>query len=256
MHYYKKNIGDYHKKAGRLSMLQHGAYTLLMDACYDRETFPALDEAIDWLWASSADEVDAVKFVLGKFFTLEDGFYVQNHIKEDLDKYHNNSAQNKRIAIEREAKRREKRTKRARSVHEAPRDDHEAPPNQEPLTTNQEPKEPKEPWFPPETLNIEAWYLFTAHRKEINKPLKTDRTKTGQANKLKDLTPDQQMAVVNLSCDEGWVGLFPEKITAPQAKSFNQPAQQEGAKFRPYVHEKTERTAPPAGTLDKWSKEL
>jgi hypothetical protein len=36
----------------------------------------------------------------------------------------------------------------------------------------------------------------------------------------------------------------------------NQPAQQEGAKFRPYVHEKTERVPPPAGTLDKWSKEL
>jgi len=29
MHYFKRNIGDYHKKAGRLSMLEHGAYTLL-----------------------------------------------------------------------------------------------------------------------------------------------------------------------------------------------------------------------------------
>ena len=37
MHYYKRNIGDYHKKAGRLSMIEHGAYTLLIDACYDRE---------------------------------------------------------------------------------------------------------------------------------------------------------------------------------------------------------------------------
>ena len=39
MHYFKFNIGDYHKKAGRLSMLQHGAYTLLIHACYDREKF-------------------------------------------------------------------------------------------------------------------------------------------------------------------------------------------------------------------------
>jgi len=51
MHYFKRNIGDYHKKAGRLSMLEHGAYTLLMDACYDRERFPTMDEAIDWCWA-------------------------------------------------------------------------------------------------------------------------------------------------------------------------------------------------------------
>jgi len=59
MHYYKKNIGDYHKKAGRLTMLQHGAYTLLMDACYDREKFPNRDEALDWLWASSKEEIEA-----------------------------------------------------------------------------------------------------------------------------------------------------------------------------------------------------
>jgi uncharacterized protein YdaU (DUF1376 family) len=127
MYYYKKNIGDYHKKAGRLSMLQHGAYTLLIDSCYDREVFPTLEDAIDWTWASTSEELDAVEFVLKRFFTLEDGLYVQNHIKEDLDKYHENSATNKRIAIEREAKRRKNSTKRAQFVNEPT-------PNQEPLT--------------------------------------------------------------------------------------------------------------------------
>ena len=70
MHYYKRNLGDYAKKAGRLSMLQHGAYTLLIDACYDREQFPTLDDAIDWAWASSAAEIEAVEFVLRKFFIV------------------------------------------------------------------------------------------------------------------------------------------------------------------------------------------
>ena len=67
VHYYKRNIGDYHKKAGRLSILEHGAYTLLMDACYDREQFPTYDEAIDWTWASSNEEIEAVEFVLPPF---------------------------------------------------------------------------------------------------------------------------------------------------------------------------------------------
>ena len=71
MHYYKRNIGDYAKKAGRLSMLQHGSYTLLIDACYDREAFPTIEEAIEWTWASSDLEVEAVKFVLGRFFTID-----------------------------------------------------------------------------------------------------------------------------------------------------------------------------------------
>ena len=132
MHYYKRNIGDYAKKAGRLSMLQHGAYTLLIDACYDREQFPTLEDAIDWTWASSTAEVEAVEFVLRKFFTLVDGRYVQQRIADELASYHATSETNKRIAQEREAKRHEASTKRERSMNEAP-------PNHKPLTINQEP---------------------------------------------------------------------------------------------------------------------
>ena len=129
MHYYKKNIGDYAKKAGRLTMLQHGSYTLLLDACYDREKFPTLDEAIEWTWASTTEEVEAVTFVLKKFFVLEDGVYVQNRIREELENFHNNSQTNKRIAIEREAKRKNKSTDREQSVDEPS-------PNHKPITNN------------------------------------------------------------------------------------------------------------------------
>ncbi len=139
MHYYKKNIGDYHKKAGRLNMLQHGAYNQLIDSCYDRERFPTEREAIDWVWASTTDEIEAVKFVLSKFFTLTDGAFVQKRIASDLAKYHENSATNKRIAIERETKRKGNSTNRVPTVDEPPRTEHEAPPNHKPLTTNQEP---------------------------------------------------------------------------------------------------------------------
>ena len=151
MHYYKKNIGDYHKKAGRLSMLEHGAYMLLMDACYDRERFPTREEAIDWLWAHSDEEIAAIDFVLSKFFKLEDdGTYTQDRIQEELAAYHAMAATNQRIAKEREAKRREAKNKNkdkgleskgeARSADAACDSVNEAPPNQEPLTTNQEPR--------------------------------------------------------------------------------------------------------------------
>lgn len=118
MHYFKRNIGDYHKKAGRLTMLQHGAYTLLLDSCYDREQFPTREEAIDWVWASSQDEVDAVNFVLNKFFDEDNGVFIQNRIQNELDQYQKNSATNKRIAQEREAKRKGNSTKRERDVNE------------------------------------------------------------------------------------------------------------------------------------------
>tara|TARA_R110000822_G_scaffold232487_1_gene364257 strand:- start:3286 stop:4101 length:816 start_codon:yes stop_codon:yes gene_type:complete len=133
MHYYKRNLGDYAKKAGRLTMLQHGAYTLLIDSCYDREIFPTLEQALEWTWASTEAEIEAVKFVLSRFFVLDkEGQYVQDRILEELLNYHKNADINKRIADEREAKRREKSTNRAPIVNEPP-------PNQEPLTINQEP---------------------------------------------------------------------------------------------------------------------
>lgn len=142
MHYFKRNIGDYHKKAGRLTMLQHGAYTLLMDACYDRERFPTLDEAIDWCWASTDDEISAVKFVLSKFFDLVDGRYMQARIQEEIDDFHDKSEKNRRIALDREEKRRNRKQnvdKDARNVIESSPDVNEAPPNHKPLTKNQEP---------------------------------------------------------------------------------------------------------------------
>lgn len=143
MHYYKRNIGDYYKRTGRLTMLQHGSYNLLLDACYDREKFPTLEEAMDWTWASSDEEVNAVEFVLKKFFTLEDGVYVQDRIKAELANYHKKAVINQRIAREREAKRAGNSSKQKQTVNEACTKRewsvNEASPNQEPLTNNHKP---------------------------------------------------------------------------------------------------------------------
>lgn len=139
MHYYKRNLGDYAKKCGRLTMMQHGAYTLLIDACYDREVFPTLRDSIEWTWASSKEEIEAVEFVLSRFFTLENGVYTQHRIVFELSEYHSKADQNKRIAMERETKRAAIRTNRAPVVNAPSPEQHEAPPNHKPLTTNQEP---------------------------------------------------------------------------------------------------------------------
>jgi len=169
MHYYKRNLGDYAKKAGRLSMLQHGAYTLLIDACYDREQFPTREDAIDWAWASSAAEVEAVEFVLRKFFVLEGDRYVQKRIQEEILEYREKADLNARIAQERETKRKEKRTERARGVHEAP-------PNQEPLTTNHETPPNggvarKRAPARPDDVSESVWQDFQAVRKAKRAPL-------------------------------------------------------------------------------------
>lgn len=174
MHYFKLNIGDYHKKAGRLTMLEHGAYTLLLHACYDREKFPTKSEAIDWCWARSPDEVAAVEFVLAKFFTLEDDRYVQHRIKEEIDTFHAKSEKNKHIALEREAAR---RTKRARNVDDSSPGKHESPPNHKPITTNQEPPEEKQPRVraaavsKPDGVTDQTWTDWLQLRKSKKAPV-------------------------------------------------------------------------------------
>jgi uncharacterized protein YdaU (DUF1376 family) len=157
MHYYKRNLGDYAKKAGRLTMLQHGAYTLLIDSCYDRETFPTLEQALEWTWASTEAEVEAVKFVLSRFFTLDkDGCYVQDRILQELLEYHAKADTNKRIAIERETKRRENSTNREPAVNEPP-------PNHKPITTNHKPVTNIN--TAPEGVSQSVWQDFVSHRK-------------------------------------------------------------------------------------------
>jgi uncharacterized phage protein (TIGR02220 family) len=140
MNYYKRHIGDYYKKAGRLSILQHGTYTLLIDACYDREKFPTEEEAIEWVWASTQEEIDAVKFILSRFFTLHDNVFIQTRIQEELDNYHAKCKTNKQIAIARETERKEKSTKRVQDVDESTPNHKPITNNQEPVTINQEPR--------------------------------------------------------------------------------------------------------------------
>lgn len=200
MHYYKRNIGDYHKKAGRLSMLQHGSYTLLIDSCYDREVFPTLSDAIDWTWASTQEEIDAVEFVLKRFFTLIDGVYVQNRIKEDLDAYHEKALKNKQIAIDREAKRKGKSTNRERTVNETS-------PNHKPLTTNHKPLNiskdlSSQPTADPMSSNVIDVFEFWKSTMEKTGATKLDsKRKSKIEQRLKDgYTVEQiKQAIVNCS---------------------------------------------------------
>ena len=213
MHYYKRNLGDYAKKTGRLSMLQHGAYTLLIDACYDRERFPTLEEAIEWTWASTKEEMEAVEFVLRRFFTMEDGSFVQKRIQEEIAEYHEKAETNKRIATEREAKRKAKTTEGERTVHEPSPTVNEAPPNHKPITNNQEPQEKntgasakraKPAVSQPEGVSETVWLDFVAMRKAKRAPL-TQTALDGIAREAAKAGLTLEKALAEC-CSRGWQG--------------------------------------------------
>lgn len=133
-------------------MLEHGAYALLIDACYDREKFPTLEQAIDWCWASSKEEVESVEFVLKKFFVLDGEVYKQNRIQDELEEYQAICAANaingkkggrpkNKNPSESEGVKKETQPVNLESKENP--SESEANPNQEPLTTNQEPSTSK-----------------------------------------------------------------------------------------------------------------
>ena len=185
-------------------MLQHGSYTLLIDACYDREHFPTLEDAYEWTWASTNEEKEAVAFVLHKFFTLENGVYVQKRIQEEIEDFHSKAETNKRIALERETSRKANNTNRARTVNEPP-------PNHKPITNNQEPnKRNTSAIAPPEGVSLSVWDDFKKLRKSKKSAL-TETALTGivrEANKA-GWTLE---AALRECCERGWTSFKSEWV--------------------------------------------
>ena len=184
-------------------MRQHGAYTLLIDSCYDREIFPTLEQALEWTWASTQQEVEAVEFVLKKFFTLQDGQYVQNRIVEELQNYHSNAETNKRIAMEREAKRKEKNTLGARSVDEPPPNHKPLTINHKPITNNHKPDREKATVVAnPLTVDQQVWSDWLQIRKAKKLPMTETAWSQIQNEFRKSNLSDQQG--VEYCCLSNW----------------------------------------------------
>ena len=142
MNFYKRHLGDYAKKAGHLSPLEHGVFNLILDAYYDREQAPTLTEAIRWARARTEDEKGAVVAVLDEFFTEVDGRYIQSRVEEEIGLYRQQAEVNQRIAVERERRKRERRehescTNRDQVVQESSQD---REPSHKPLATSHKPE--------------------------------------------------------------------------------------------------------------------
>lgn len=70
--YYRFFVGDYDRDTRHLSMLQHGAYRLLIDAYMAHGPLPNdLNRLYRTCGAFNAEERSAIELVLGEFFRLE-----------------------------------------------------------------------------------------------------------------------------------------------------------------------------------------
>jgi len=95
MNFYKRHIGDYIKKAGHLTLLEHGVYARLMDVYYTREAGIPEDKAARLISARSKEELQALANVLDEFFVLVDGLWTQGRCEEEIGNASEKAEQNR-----------------------------------------------------------------------------------------------------------------------------------------------------------------
>ena len=145
MNFYKRFIGDYQRDTGHLSVLEHGAYTLLLDAFYATER--PLPENKNTLYrlvrANTKREREAVDFVLSEFWSLEGGKWLNRRALTEIEKASTQAETNRIIATNRESNRATNRSTNRdtnRATKGQPSHSHSQTP--EPVTSKQPPKPP------------------------------------------------------------------------------------------------------------------
>ncbi len=108
MNFYKHHIGDYAAATAHLSILEDGVYSRLLRIYYrDEKPLPAERKAIYRLvMARSRDEREAVDTILDEFFIADAEGWRNKRADEELARAGAQAETNRRIAEDREAKRR------------------------------------------------------------------------------------------------------------------------------------------------------
>lgn len=149
VNFYKHHLGDYSSATSHLSWDEDCAYRRLIDAYYKRETpIPAdIKEAQRLARAQTPGQRKAVETVLHEFFHLDSDGWHQKRCDEELAKANAQGETNRRIAEEREARKRERleheqSTNRDtdRATNRSPATSGEREPSHKPLATSHKPE--------------------------------------------------------------------------------------------------------------------
>lgn len=86
MNYWERHIGDYARDTAHLTMIEHGAYSLLLDRYYATERPIPADQVHRLARARTRDEKAAVDSVLAEFFVLIGGEWHHNRADREIEK--------------------------------------------------------------------------------------------------------------------------------------------------------------------------
>lgn len=244
MNFYKHHIGDYAQATAHLTFVEDAAYSRMLRKYYaDERPLPADVKAVQRLvGARTREERAAVESVLREFFVLEEDGWHNKRADAEIRKANAQSEANRRVAQEREARRRSVHgndsctnhdhaacTNRApdgarivdATVHESspsrepsqtPDTRHQTPDNKEKIKTKTKAAAAAEVFILPEWVPPDDWRAFDEHRRKAKKPM-TDRARqlvVMELDKLRKLGHDPA-AVLQQSVRRGWLDVFPLK---------------------------------------------
>lgn len=222
MKYYRHSIGDYDSATLHLSLMEHGAYLRLIHLYYRLEqAIPGdLDRVCKLISARSRREKEAVTRVLGEFFEMHDGLYVNERCEAEICRVEDLSRVNTENASLGGKALKHKKLK----VPNGTKSQSESVPN-ECLSNNQYPilKEKDLPLTPsrgnvfvlPDRVDGQAWADFDRHRTTLNRKTWTPQAKKKTADLLAKYPASTQREMVDASIRNGWRGIFAPKGPAP-----------------------------------------
>lgn len=233
MNYYKRHIGDYAAKAGHLTMLEHGAYGLLMDAYYNREKGPTREEAMRLARARSSDERAAVDAVLAEFFTEVDGEFIQNRIEDELAAFHAKQEANRILGARgglANAKRNAKRIATETLSESEANGEANDKPSHKPLAITKQSQKKKQGAHAPTVVEllvgVDSVVVadFTEHRRKLGFAI----TETGLRGIIREaakagLTLE---AALQMICERGWRSFKAEWVRDSPASARAGPSRQ------------------------------
>ena len=135
MNFYKRFIGDYARKTGHLSICEHGAYALMLDAHYGtgKPLPPDPSRVFRLIRANTEEEQQAVQTILDQFWELTDEGWVNKRALEEIEKAAIQAEKNLIIALAREAKKRSIRDKHEQSTKRSTNRDTKRSTNVQPI---------------------------------------------------------------------------------------------------------------------------
>lgn len=210
MNYYRRYLGDYMRDTMHLSIMEHGTYTLLLDAQYATEkALPSAYEALYRLCrAMTKAEQEAVRSIADQFFPLdEDGGRWNPRAKREVAIAQSTIEKQRKSGVESAAKRWSTDGSTHAPTIQPPTTNHQPPSsNPQPPSTNHQPEVKdtarKRAAVRPESVSEKVWNDFLLVRKAKRAPL-TETAWAGIQSEADKAGITLQNAL-EMCCKRGW----------------------------------------------------